>query len=833
MRRLNYIILNRGDEKIACCGLRLDSLMSEDLIKENIFKKDFNISDYCHGIWIDFAKTISLFSPQIEFYLILLIKPGVLSFKEKNINFYFIVIGRGENDENALEEALDSYKNFEGVLLSTIQYANFSKIKSKKILKELSNFSECNNIIEIRRRFETLEIKENRIKSEIIGFRQNDNSENIIGEESRRKLLEYIKRHNKEKIPYIYSWVPSDESWGRLLEFLKMDNKKIFIIAHFKNFKDKLIKNIDDVSNSINICYKCINNPNLNEDIKFQISIIQNELARRLFILNNSTIACRIFLASNEEISPGLVSLFQSSIDDASISEEKKRSLNIYRGGSINFKVNEEEIFSPINEPSDDIIFSPEEVISILRTPMPTLSELPSIEMDRYKFAPFHGESGKDVPLGINEYNNYKTKVSLHEDSRFRHTYIIGQTGTGKSTLLLNMIINDIEKGRGVAVLDPHGTLISDILLRIPDRRIKDVIIVDPSDVEYPIGFNFLYINQSNPDLYKLERDYVIDDLYTVLDAIYDLKATGGPIFEKYFRSMLALLLGIKSPKPPKIPNFIIYHHLFLSSELRNSLLKEIEGKDPVVESSIQEILRVTGDISLQSISPYITSKINRFITDTSLRNILCQNRTIDLEDIINNKKILLFYLAKGRIGDKAAGLLAGQIIYGIRKEIMKRAVTRNITPFYIYADEFHLFANEKFAEFLAEGRKFKLSLTLAHQFTKQIPDYILNAVLGNVETIISFRISPNDAVILNNYFSPPFTENDLISIPNFYAYVKGSSYFGQRAFSLKLFPPPKESNNESIVESIRKSSQIKYGTPRKKIEEEIKNTLIAFGCYE
>ena len=211
---------------------------------------------------------------------------------------------------------------------------------------------------------------------------------------------------------------------------------------------------------------------------------------------------------------------------------------------------------------------------------------------------------------------------------------------------------------------------------------------------------------------------------------------------------MLALLLGTKSPEPPLIPSLLVFRALYTNEDLLNNLSESMAGTDPVIDEFIRETRNVyrSSEGSLRNIAPYITSKYSRFISDATLRNITCQREILDLDDIVNARKILLFYLGRGRFGDYAAGLLASQIVARIRHIVMRRGAKGVKKPFYLYADEVQLFADGRFGELLAEARKFGLSLTLAHQYAGQLPDAILEAVLGNVGTTIAFRLGSPDA---------------------------------------------------------------------------------------
>jgi hypothetical protein len=391
------------------------------------------------------------------------------------------------------------------------------------------------------------------------------------------------------------------------------------------------------------------------------------------------------------------------------------------------------------------------------------------------------------------------------------------------------MILHDIRAGYGVAVLDPHGPLIEDILQRFPPERKEDLVVLDIADVEYPVGLNILRIEENDPYKYLSARDLLIDELYTYLDQTYDMKAAGGPMFESHFRAMLGLLMGIEKPNPPLIPSLLVFRLVYTNKELRNNLVERITGRDFMLEEFVKEAVAVTGEASLPNIAPYITSKFNRFISDVALRHITCQNQTLDIEEIVKNNKVFLFYLGKGLVGDQAAGLLASQVVARIRRAVMARgSIEGEEKKFSLFADEFQIFASERFAELLAEGRKFGLALTVAHQYAKQLPENVLRAVLGNVGTTILFRVGPQDQEFFGPTFAPEFAGRDLVSLPNFRAYVRSFGALGQAPFNLDVSPPSGNAD-PNLAQSLRQSARERYGRPREEVEAEISATYKSF----
>lgn len=235
-----------------------------------------------------------------------------------------------------------------------------------------------------------------------------------------------------------------------------------------------------------------------------------------------------------------------------------------------------------------------------------------------------------------------------------------------------------------------------------------------------------------------------------------------------------------------------------------------MRGKDLMIDDFITEVTSASGENSLQNVATYITSKFNRFVSDMTLRNITCQNSVLDLDDIVNSGRVLLFYLGKGRFGDQAAGLLASQVVSRLRHIVMMRGAGADVRPFYLYADEFQLLADDRFAELLAEARKFKLALTVAHQYVQQLPAQVLQGVLGNVGTTICFRVGAPDGEMLEGVFKPTFGCRDLTSLPNFRAYVRSFGALGHMPFSVEMEAPPVEGDEKSGAAQSARPPQVR-----------------------
>ncbi|MCK6575182.1 type IV secretion system DNA-binding domain-containing protein [Myxococcota bacterium] len=469
-------------------------------------------------------------------------------------------------------------------------------------------------------------------------------------------------------------------------------------------------------------------------------------------------------------------------------------------------------------------VFDVREAVGFVHALLPVAEPVPGVRVVHARTAPVYAvESGGDAPLGLNRHGAHLQPLTLDEEARFRHTYIVGQTGTGKSTLMLHHILHDIRAGRGVAVLDPHGSLVEAVLRHFPAERADDLVRLDVTDREYPVAFNPLSIAAEDPHAYRLARDLIIDDLYAFLHQTYDLDKVGGPIFESHFRGMLGLLLGVCQPLG-WAPTLMMFRSLYTNGDLRRRLAARVTPHDPVTREFLREAESATHDASLSSVSPYITSKFTRFVSDFTLRAITCQRGAIDVDGIVRDGKVLLCDLGRGRFGDLPAGLIASQLVSRIRGAVMGRGASSDARPFCLYADEFQIFADERIGELLSEARKFRLAITLGHQYLDQLSPKIRGAVLGNVGTVIALRIGANDAEAIAPVFAPTLGARDLLSLPNHMAYVRSHGALGHRPFSVEL-PPPPVGGRPELAHALREMARTRDGRPLAVAEAEIEHT--------
>ncbi|MFA5249686.1 MAG: DUF87 domain-containing protein [Candidatus Paceibacterota bacterium] len=541
------------------------------------------------------------------------------------------------------------------------------------------------------------------------------------------------------------------------------------------------------------------------------IKMIENKLARHSFEANVRIIVSIKDKVRSEQVFEQLAgSLGQFSspkLNNFHISKLKK-------GGAK--KLLYDYSFRNFNS-GQAFILSTEEMTSIFHLPTPLL-KTPNIKTLSFKVAPAPAYlPGEGLLLGFNQYRGGKKDIRIGRDDRRRHLYVIGQTGTGKSAFLSNLIEQDVLNGDGVGVLDPHGDLIDDILGNIPNNRVEDTIVFDPTNLKRSIGLNMLEYDPNFPE----QKTFIVNEFIKIFDKLYDLKQTGGPIFEQYTRNALMLLMD----DPNETYTLMEVPKVLADSEFRHRLLAKCRNL-MVKEFWENQAEQAGGESSLKNLVPYITSKFDTFISNDYMRPILGQTKsTFNFREILDTKKIFLVNLSKGRLGDINSSLL-GLII---TSKLAIAAFSRVDTPekdrkdFYLYLDEFQNFATDTISSILSEARKYKLCLTLSHQFIGQLPEMIRDSVFGNIGTFIAFRVGVEDAEYLKKEFDPVFNAQDLIKIDNFNAYIRVMAS-GQISapFNIKTYAPSE--SDRKRMQNIKDYYSLKWGISREIVEEGIEN---------
>lgn len=457
------------------------------------------------------------------------------------------------------------------------------------------------------------------------------------------------------------------------------------------------------------------------------------------------------------------------------------------------------------------------ELTTLMHFPTESVVATPQLKQSKAGTAPVPiGLAGSGLFLGANKHRNSETRVFITPEDRLRHFYVIGQTGTGKSTMLRNMIIQDIQNGEGVCFIDPHGSDVQDILAHIPKERYDDVIYFDPSYTERPMALNMLEYNRDNPE----QKTFVVNELFSIFQKLYGgVPESMGPMFEQYFRN--ATMLVIEDPESGS--TLLDVSRVMADKNFRQMKLSKC--KNPIVSQFWREIAeKAGGEGALANMVPYITSKFDVFLANDIMRPIIAQEKSsFNFREIMDSKKILLVNLAKGRLGDINSSLI-GLILVG---KILMAALSRvdsfgkDMPPFYLYIDEFQNVTTPSISTILSEARKYKLSLTVAHQFIAQLDDKIKDAVFGNVGNMGVFRVGAEDAEFLEKQFEPVFTANDIMNIDNMNCYLKMLSEGKPvRPFNIEFTWPPR--GNDKVAANLKELSYLKYGQDREIVEHAI-----------
>ncbi len=466
-------------------------------------------------------------------------------------------------------------------------------------------------------------------------------------------------------------------------------------------------------------------------------------------------------------------------------------------------------------------ILSVDEISSIFHLPSTRFNKSTIISWQNYKLAPAPANIPQEgLLLGYNIYRGEKRKICMKRSDRFRHFYVIGQTGTGKSSQFELMLRQDLKNGEGLCVVDPHGSLIENVLPYIPRERADDVIYFNPADIERPMGLNLL--EAKNPD----EAEMVALDAMNIMIKLFD-EEIFGPRIQDYFRNGCLTLMA--DPEGGCLTDIV---RLFTDDAFGKEKRKHVTN--PIVASFWDNQMAKTGEREKAEMIPYFAAKFGQFITNGMIRNIIGQTKSaFDFLDVMQNKKILLMNLSKGSVGEINSNLLGLITIQKIQMAAFKRGLMKEDerVDFFLYIDEFQNYVTDSIESILSEARKYRLSLNIAHQYLAQIDSSgkksgvnLKDAVFGNVGTIMAYKIGAQDAEFLAKEMAPVFSDFDLVNMDKYKAVMKLSvDTQPSRPFSVNYLPNPKaELGDDAAANAFIQLSRLKYGRERDFVEREI-----------
>ena len=796
-------------------GLKLKSILKGDLLSEMevLSKQGMDQNSVVKGdvpprrmLREAFIQALSGWPSDVLIELRILAIPNITSRANGYLAIHMLIRSSHKEEEVVREKVMSAFLSLDPILWSHIYEAEFlSVFNGEEIQFQLEPFPPgC--AVSVRRNEGMISLS-TPLRRLSIGF-------------GPQKLLE--TEGDEGDIQHIYPWRPSNDGWAILLNSLMAQMYPTELIVRLRP-RDPDEALLERLRTNLHSCESFLQGLSEKEGLlRRQAKMIRDISLQHLSELSTGCFDLGVYVLNEGPVDPVMANVVGRSITRSGIDGIEE---NFFEGG-FRVKAIPPMLARSCSAQPEERGFALSEAACAFRLPDPPKDDIPGLALRRsrtnFAFLKGRKEIGSATTcLLVNTHRGIEQQVYSTLEDRFRHMFIIGQTGTGKSTLMESLILQDIQAGRGVAVIDPHGALVEPILGKIPKAREKDVIFFNMLDRKRPLGFNVIQWRTIE------ERDLIIDELYQTLDRIYDMKDVGGPFFENNFRGMLKLLMGAEKSKD-YVPSLLEFTRCYQEKGFRN-WLKE-RTCDPQLLDFVKELERSRGNANIENISPYITSKFNRFAHDTTLRLIIGQEKTsFDFEKVLNQRKILLVHLGKGRFGPYVSTLLANQLVSRFKNAAMKRGDIKpeNREPFFLYVDECHNLPPENFQELLSEARKFKMGLVLSTQYAGQIRNALsqsdlLSAVFGNVGTIAAFRLGYDDATRIARLFYPSFTSDDILGLPNWEGYVRmQANGEATTPFSFRTVLDPTVYSAQT-AERIRRISQEKYGCDAWSVERSI-----------
>jgi hypothetical protein len=819
-KRLQYFpaisIQQQGKTSRGFSALRLASILQGELLIDPSAAKDSKIAAFNKMNPVMLQKTRESFiqalgrldtSVTLELSITTFPKLGDPAGNQVEIAIFICCEDRSET--LVKEKLVSTFLNLKPLLAAYFPEADYQMVTDARAIQKMRDSKAFTHVTRISRQYETI----------------------ALGTLSGRKPIGFGADAEKDRQPsesieirHKALWIPSYDDWFHLIHVMLNQIGPARVLIRLRNAAS-CRRAMEKLETTVLACDRFVSSAaDDNITLKEQAVLIKKQALYRIGKMTEAGFKIGVFLFTETHTNDFLATILGNTITET----PDQHAAGFCLAGGFHLSDIAIETAVDLHCFSDDPdLYTVTEAACAFRLPSPPLEDIPAgFPVKKFRTAPAMLHTGtackESITIGLNCHNGIELPVPVDNESRFRHCFILGQTGTGKSTLMAHMIMQDIRAGRGVAVVDPHGEMIDQIVGQIPEDRAEDVIFFDPLDTERPIGFNVLEWNT------VYERDLIIDELYRTFHHLYDFKQTGGPIFELYFRGALGMLMGDKK-REDFTATLLDFTRFFTDKQFRNYL------KDSVDDLQLHDFLKqaeaVCGDASMQNVTPYIISKFARF-RDITLTRIIGQTSTkFSFEGIMDQGKIFLIKLGKGRFGSTTSALLANMIVGRFKLAAMKRsempASLRR--DFFLYVDEAHNLPSDNSMELLSEARKYKLGLVLATQYAAQLTrttpetrDNLLSAILGNVGQTIIFRLGPEDAQAMAPSLYPCFGKQDIIGLPNWHGYVRMQQNNNNTApFSIKTLIDDTPWAPET-AQRIKHLSRIKYGMNAPEIDKMI-----------
>jgi len=616
-------------------------------------------------------------------------------------------------------------------------------------------------------------------------------------------IIQYVVKSAPEKWRRKAVQMTRDIKKGEKFENVSRKNVFFKILAEFRDYLSPPKK--EDSINS-------------NKPDKYQLTQMEEEMVKGMEEkISHGGLEATVRVISSAENKEKALSNLENIVNAYS-------QYSIYRYGnsfsavvpSRSSNIIRQSIYRSINE-KRKIIVNTEEMAGLWHLPTPK-TETPHINwLGARKAPPPTNMPTEGLTLGRTIYRGVEKIVKIKKDDRRRHLYVVGKSGGGKSVFIQNLAVQDILNGEGVCVVDPHGDFVEYVLQHVPKERAEDVIYFNPADVERPIGLNMLEVKTEE------QKDFATQEMISIFYKLVSDPSMIGPMFEHNMRNvMLTLMSDLENPGTiAEIPR------MFTDDAFVAKWKSKV--KDPMILNYWDQEMAKTTEHTKSEMLGYLISKVGRFIENQMVRNIIGQSHSgFNFREIMDKKKILLVNLSKGQVGEINSNLLGMIIVSKLQMAAMERAQLpeEERNDFYLYIDEFQNFITDSIATILSEARKYRLDLTIAHQYLGQLLDNqgkptIRDAVLGNAGTIATFRIGPEDAETLAKEFAPVFGAYDLINVEKYTAYIKLLiDNTAAKPFNMMTYPPMP--GNKKMAAAIKELSRLKYGRPQELVNAEI-----------